>query len=670
MKRGLKTIVFGSLFLSLYTAASLFTQWVMPNEAHAVRRISGGAQYIWDFTDGVPSTVACNRASGTVWPMQSPSSTAQNAAGTSCVYENRTGTSGDGGIWTWAAWSNALASPNDLVTGWSVSGSGLVTNNNVASPDGTVDAATLNKNQNTTFFANTHNITQQQPVAFSLWMKNESTPTDHGMNYWNGTGAVGTGCKNNSDPPPATWTRFFYWYGSMADTTNVTFTPLALAPAGLACGPSFTNTAMGALDYWGVQLANRVDYPLGAGSIANQTLNLNSDQLSRLVTLGDFEIDAFARVWTQELRAQPDGCIFGGISTDGELSVCYAGNANSATAATWTFKVAGVTVLTTQMGVPFYGGEVRVRAECRPSSNTSVLRVSIVGATEYSRIATGTCHGGIPLAVPTSFYLGSNNGASGFWPAMITRLVSYTRQQAYNRDEIVWLGDSISSWTEQTDANGNRLDDYGIVSGSTGSFSDVASDTASGSLATGGIYTIQASRNLVAHPGIAAVVTPGATCESIEANYITTPYFGSGFTHAIIVECGTNNINPAGGAQTPAQAATHYQHLVTTAKTANPSAAMICAYITPWAAQAANVAALNDCIGGGGGGQCAGAGGTPITGCDYIVSANFNNINSGGTCTQCTDNIHPNNIGRQEMSTGNTAGTYRGSLIAAGILSN
>jgi hypothetical protein len=602
--------------------------------------------------------------------MSSASSTVQNAAGSTCVYENRTGTGHDGGIWTWPAWTNNNGgNPNNFTTAWTLSGSGLVTNNAVTSPDGTADGATINKNQTTGSFADTQTITTNRPVAISFWFQKSSPASGApGMDYWNGTGANDGECFNHAQPLPTAWTRNFYWLGSQSNTTAIS--PLyALAPTGLQCAPTFTNSASGAVNYWGMQTTSAVDYPVGNGAIAAQYLQLNSDQLSRLVVGGDFEVDAFARVWTQELRSQPAGCLFGGTGSQGETSLCYTPNINSATAALWTFKVAGATVLTSNMGVPLYGGEIRARAECRASTNTAVLRLSVMGSTMFSEIATGTCHGGVALAALTSFYLGSNNGtAATEWPAQITRLVSYTRQQAYNRDEIVWLGDSISSWTPQTDASGNRLDNVAILSGVGGSASANGGAGAIGTLSTGGIYTMAQARNLIAHPGIAAVVTPGAKCEDIEATYITTPYYQSGFSHAHVIECGTNNINPAGGNQTVAQAAPHFQHFVNTIAAGSPGRPIICAQITPWAAQATAVTAYNDCIAGGGGGQCAGAGAAPITGCTYVVTNSFTSLNSGGTCTRCPDNVHPDNLGRQMMTTGTGAGTYVGALTSAGVL--
>lgn len=186
------------------------------------------------------------------------------------------------------------------------------------------------------------------------------------------------------------------------------------------------------------------------------------------------------------------------------------------------------------------------------------------------------------MHAPTAIYLGSDGTGGNYIARRHTRL-SFKKFGEYD-GRIAVIGDSL----------------VGYYSGLSQACNWVL--TLAESRTTGGMFNF---------------ATPGHTIEQQQASFDTVMTSTQVPSYKTIWnQVGVNNLN---NGDSVATAASKYQTLVNDERTKLPSARIYIAPVTPCNAASnpgctwSNVVAFNDCLAGGGGGQCAAAGATPIT---------------------------------------------------------
>ncbi len=580
-----------------------------------------------DFTSSTaPIQVNVVRTGGTVYAQTSATAV---TATTGTVFEDR-GDAAGGGWWTFGSYTNAISTPFNHASGvvWTYSNAPTVTQDSAVAPDGTTTADTISQpgdgTQRDIYFGNL--VTSANRVH-STWVKDASpAPSVAGglkVDTWTsfaGGVTFGTG---------SSWRRV---HASSNDTEQHRLTAAGYNP--LASSSRYDNTQAGAVYAWGDQeIAGIDDLPLVTSASGNQTIQItDTPTLSNLIVGGDLDLEG---VYVSRVGdcfgyggfVPADFYVFSAETNDGALSLRFVQSTRH-----WVFAVRGVDVGFVHMGGFPDGQEVKFRVYYKPSTGKWGMRVTMNGALASISPTTGADNQpfdqsttGSALAAPTSFWLGSNLGASGYlngqWKSLRTYVnATETRLPA----EFVLLGDSIVA--QYTDA---------IDSGSA-------------------IYTVAEART---RAGVANQAIVGNRIADQKTKYNASAYKGAASVTAFVIQLGINNVLDGDSAATIEAA---LQDLVTTIHAGNPLARILLCQMIPAhsslsAPQYAVWQAVNAWI----------ISGTP-TNVDLAVTANRTNLDDGSDSIQLIyryDGIHPNIYGRQREAAG-----WRAGLVTLGLL--
>lgn len=467
-----------------------------------------------DLTTGLPAELVAARAGGTTIYRQTSASAC--VADTGAIYEDRGGD--EKGVWTFGPYENSEVSIDDF-SGWSSTGSPTLTGAAATGPHGVGASASKLEDGNTGTQSAIYRIIDainSLPVVRALWFQDASpAPSSPGAMvplYGDVAAAIAAAAPAGSG---GSWRRVA---GAGNYKQAVSIYPAGINRYGQPLNPSGPQQndvdETGAVNIWGIQenYDSNFDLPLHAvGSTAAQTLRVHDDYLDQIVQGGDVDVEmAFiSTLMSEGLFLPPDCYLFCAETADGELSFRYTESNGR-----WTLKVRGVDIgYITHRSWPGFPNriEVRFRVWYKPSANTWGIRVFFGGCVEQEN--GGTTTGGA-LAAVTSFWLGSNLGASGHASCLWTKLETHDAGAVPAFEpEFVLLTDSIGAGAE---VGSVRC----VVSGSN-------------------IYTVAESRT---RAGIKALGVSGHKVEDQEAVWDASPHKGQPYVKAVLVQLGVNNL--------------------------------------------------------------------------------------------------------------------------------
>jgi hypothetical protein len=582
-----------------------------------VGHLGQSSKFAINLAQASPGSVTASRTGNTLYLQTGATTVAQSSSLSATLYEDR-GDGRGGGTWTFPAYANDITAPftHTAGAGWLLYGAGLSVTNTGTGPDGTTAYDKVNDSSTTDRVQVYISVgTSGTRHMNTEWLRDDSgtPPSAQGALTGNTTAASGTMFGTGTN-----WRR-------IVDNQGIDVMHAHMGVGSTVPGPSFVLTATGAYDIWGDQQISGAtdwwdDVPLVNGSTGAETLQIASSSLSKILQAGDFDIELSYYVEKPSpllnVPVSPT-YVFYMATPSGDFSLRESGTY------TWTFAARGADLLTstTPYRTTRVGALVKWHVWYKPSIASSGMQLFVDGALDTpSGIATGAATAG-SIATPTSFVLGSN-GSSGY---MAARWVSFSTSTAtdFRTPEFLVLGDSIAAYY--------NTDNTPITSS----------------------FIYQSNGDAKTRPGIISLARPSDTLANQTTAYNASIYPGLSSIKAVIIEAGINNVNAGSPAAT---VISDYQTFVNLAHSKNPSAKVVCTKLTPDKQYSDTLSTgyytvwqtVNTAITGGGG--------TPITGCDAVVSTPSDTLNDGAgnlaAAYDSGDHIHPNYDGRQILGTG------------------
>lgn len=597
-----------------------------------MRRPLSGASYPFSFDltgTTAPSGLTFTRSGGTLYPQSGISSVV--ATTSSAIIDNWGGGWGSG-IWTFPAYSNAIAKPFGFTAadGWTLINAPTIANNIGTAPDGTTTAAKYTETAGTHQYIHQDALGAAYPItAATVWIAsvNGDLPTvSGGLSARNDSGAaVSMGSGIN-------WRRYHATFNIGANVAGYPY----IHPVGVSSisggTMSFDTTAHGSVYLWGAQ-SNQETYasflPLINGSTTSATISVSPSNLANILSSGDLHIEgAFlidpvnnAASVTATLDDPSHMWLFQAQTPNGEISLQWGGQTNIQA------KINGLNVINSitlvqNVGFLSHGSVTSSEFRWELFSMPSIGKVGAqfwINGTRDASNQMRAASTGITNAAPTSFFLGSKTDGTGIISARHTLLRTTTRN--IDLCEGLVFGDSITA----------------IYSPMTGSYQ--------------WIYTLNEGRS---REGIVSYSYPGERVDQQQARYDSCAQKGKSYVNWIFLMCGVNDVMQGA---TSATVISRIQSFVNDINTNNPNARIILAPITPCeshvgATEWTTIQAINTAIAGGGG--------TPITGSNLIVMSYWNALDAGylasGTANgvlaaqyDSGDGLHPNDLGRSTI---------------------
>ncbi len=627
-------------------SASQLEVGLRPGQAGLLRSfgvVLGSASYE---TASDASVLTQTLAGANIYLQTSASGGVKLTPGAHVLFEDR----GDGlaGVWTFPAVTQLFASPLDFSSGWTLFGGATVPLTNVADPFGGTNSCQL-RDPTAASVSAVFQVPAGGSYCGSIWTRDHAgdAPTAPGMLSYSTTAFLGLPIGTQ-----ATYTRNrLFVNASQPGAANGIY---AIWITGNSPGNIQVPAAVGSRDTFGPMLSvGATDYPFCDGNLSASDAQLPGSQVSQLIApSGDLDLSFTVAPPILEGDAVPSGWMYSISTPDGVIGV-----ERDTSTDTWKFHLRGATVLTMPQTSSLPNGntqgldgqDLTARVWYHSSTGAVGFRLTVNGATAYDQ--TGTTTSGA-LAQPTAMRVGSNLGASGFWPTRARR------------------------WQSRI---ANAPTDYvpeGLVLGD----STIASFLAC-TMVSSWVYTVPEAQ---ARAGIRSLAIPGDTIAGQRAQF--DAYSHSAAVRWVVIQVGLNDVNNVAGSS--AAVITAYQSLVNHVRAVNPTCSILVATMTPanlrwenaFGAPATNAknnwAAINQAI--------SGAGGTPITGVDARITSQtaaldrnplvptgyLSNGTSDGTTPSNTagfydlgDGIHENDVGRRIIGS-----AWRTGLVSLGLL--
>jgi len=570
-----------------------------------------------DFTSlaGSYSGATFQRSASSVYVMRSTSTVEGVSSANSPLWEDR-GDGAGGGVWTFPAYTNAVADPFDISSGaWTPYVTGTITANALTSPSGSLTADQFTEASAVAGPGAVYQAFGSAAAWSSVWVTDSGTaPTHPGM-----LTAVSSASRGATFSVSG-WRR--------VSTYEAASDIFALWGPGKAPGPVDTAAATGTYYWWGSsRVAGKMDLPLAATSSGACTIALDH---TKTIVDGNFDFEVSFVIHHLDCSDwSGDFHIFQGTSADGDLSLRYVNSTNS-----FVLAARGADVLTvspsdapnTNTNLNWRMGDtITIRAWYRPGTASAGVRYTVNGVTGADKTGAAS---GLALAALTAFSLGAIGGtplAARFRNARVMTSPVSTKPV-----EIVVLGDST-------------IAAYALQSSSAEYYS---------------------AAQRTSRPGIGMIALPGDTIALQKAKLLASPWYGFTGVDAVVIEVGINDCTATSVNATVIAA---YQDLVNTAALGFPGAQIVVAQMSPakayytavYGGGAVNAyatwQALNTAIASTITGVSA-----RVTSHDAILNDGSGNINAAYSIG---DGVHPNNAGRAVI-----ASAHRAALVSLGVL--
>lgn len=583
--------------------------------------------------------------------IEKDATTLEAKTGNTALWRNRQSGAG-GGVFLGASYSNQITQPHDLSNAYwlklnapTIVGPG---GSPGLGPDGATQMSSIEDTGATEQVAYKTGLTGTPPVYMSAWFK-DSSPAPSGIMSvaYDATTFGATPFARTAGVLIGTGAA---WRRKVTHSHGTGLGNVYVGPAGYAGGNAVDGSGLSAAFTKNAAATGKMltgflqvtsiladaPYAVPGSSTGNAVCSL--DTPGWLVDSGDLDIevewealqDAYDLQDTTVSPSAPDGHIWSGTSTDGEMSLRYV-HGTTGNDQKFVLKVRGVDVLdtfsasggTTRTPGWREGDVVRVRAWYRVSTGQCGIRIWVNNVTHPLGTITASTTG-VALAEATVAHLGSLSGTSSFFPANYRFIRAYlaTSPAPSPRPVVVQLGDSISgSYYRLTLTLAKVLTNAGTKEGYS---TALTGDTIQGQ---------QTAWTAIADKGAVA---------------------------AVVIHAGVNNLSAS---ETSTTVLSRLQTLIDTIKADKPTAKIVVCKILPCKGVFAGDATKYSHW------QAVNTGIPSLTSVDAVVTGHMTPLNDGADnllglyANNGTDTVHPNEFGRQII-----ARYTRDALVSLGVL--